>query len=316
MNPTRPKELHGQDGAAGRHREFFIVGSPRSGTTLLQACLDRHPEIAVFGETRFMSRASALPTPPNQAQAVDDWENLLQAVIDAPEFADFRVQAKEFRNAAETQPRNSFGVLRALFEAVREATGKPVVGEKTPNHLRFAEALLEGFPDAVFIHLVRDPRAVVNSYRNVPWSSGTISADAATWRGWLQLSTALPTSVKDRMLVVRYEDLVAQPETELRKISSHLNVAFATEMLTASSGQRGINKQREPWKKNAASEISGKRASGWRQELTSWQVTIVEVICGDWLDTLGYERKVPRWLARLLAQGVRLRQAVSRNDNK
>lgn len=156
----------------------FLVGCPRSGTTLLQRMLDTHPEVAVAPETHFMRlfwRRRALYDP---LERPDHFERLLRDIAARPEFIEMGLDPAHFQRVAWEGPRTYDALLRLLLEQFASSRSVRVVGEKTPDHLVHMLPLKEFFPSARFVHIVRDPRAVVNSHRGVPWSKGSLWKDA------------------------------------------------------------------------------------------------------------------------------------------
>lgn len=169
-----------------------------------------------------------------------------------------------------------------VFTALVRALAPPdaeVLGEKTPDHLRWAEQLLAATPELCLIGLVRDPREVYRSHCSVPWGVD----DTLTFgEKWVELSRRLRDCrrlFRDRVLVVRYEDLVVDPfafqqqAVALLRLGGHRAVTQVDHAdLLFPAG--------EWWKQGALESIEVK-VDRWRSELTSGTVGFLEEICRD-----------------------------------
>lgn len=279
----------------------FVVGCPRSGTTLVQQLLNAHPDIRIGPETHFIHRFW------QRWREYGDlggkgWDRLVRDVASIPELADIGISPAEVTAAAEKlDPRSPGRLLESLLE--RFAGEATVTGEKTPNHLLYMPLLQDWIPRARFIHVLRDPRAVVNSWRTVPWSSGTRYGDAAIWRHYLRTALRDPPG-PDTLLQVRYEALVEAPEEETRRMAAFLDVPHDPGMVEHHrSGSVAVDVEREPWKRRAAEPLTRAPADRWQRELTPREVFQVEATVGGLMERLGYAATTPRF-ARLAAGPV------------
>jgi hypothetical protein len=177
---------------------IFVIGSPRSGTTLLRLVLDSHPRISCGEETHFLRSLEAI--------VGRDWP------------------------LVETYglPRTWWlARIRELYEGfqgeVLAASGKARWAEKDPTytlHLPFIEAL---FPDARYVHLVRDGHDVVASFRDRWGYRSAARAARSEWARYVQAAMALGVRLgPERFLEVRYERIVADPERETRRLFAFL----------------------------------------------------------------------------------------------
>jgi hypothetical protein len=265
---------------------FFIVGAPRSGTTVARLALNAHPELAVPDETNFFPAIYE-----RYARRPDAWPHAVNAFLEVC--------------AHKLQPPVDLDVCRARLLALEvpdyaallnlplshwgRAEGKPRWGEKTPTHVFYAHDIIGLFPGATVIEMVRDPRAVIASMKRFPWTGDDTALNARYWRdsvrrGGAILSTALSA---DRRLRVRYEDLVAEPAAALQTICDFLGHDFDPGMTTF---YRESEKYLENvWTENVRRPIRSDEGA-WRDQLTARDVAIVEAICGEEMDALSYAR--------------------------
>lgn len=268
----------------GNKPPVFIVGSPRSGTSLLRNMLNRHPSLAICGETHFnhyvYKRRRAfgdLSNLENRQRLVSEYlsiQRIRRLGIDVP-----RLQEKLVREATS---------YPALFAGVAgsyaASAGKERWGEKTPQHARISELLCEWFPGAAILHILRDPRDAVASLQRMPWAAKSVISNA---RNWLACNlAALESSHRREYLLVRYETLVAQPEKELARICAHLGEDYVPAMLAPDHAAIVP----APWTRLAQGPVTLARVGAWQQELTGRDAALIEWVVGPHLQAFGYPR--------------------------
>jgi Sulfotransferase family len=280
--------------AVNRNPYLFVVGCPRSGTTLLQRMLDHHPLLAVANDTHFIPRAiEHVPVgvdPPLTPELVA-W------VCQYHRFLRLGLSEAAVRAAAPARTYAEF--VSALYTEYGRMHAKPLAGEKTPDYCRHLPRLHTLFPWARSIHIVRDGRDVALSTlqwaredkgpgRFALWKEEPVAVCALWWR-W-QVGTGRGDGAKmgaAHYREVRYEDLIARPEALLQDITAFLDLPFATEMAAYHEG-----------KTRADPGLSAKQAwlpptqglRDWRTQMARRDVALFEAIAGDLLDELGYER--------------------------
>jgi hypothetical protein len=207
---------------------------------------------------------------------------------------------------------NLFNLLLEQFAKLKKAQ---VVGEKTPHHLRYIEPIYKFFPSALFIHIIRDPRAVVNSWRKVNWSSGTIIGDTKIWQEDMRIINNLPTQIKSSLLTVFYEKLVLESEKTLTKICSFIGVEFEPEMLNFHKINTSlVNVEREPWKVNAKRPLNPELIKYWQSELSVSMVLDIESVV--WNDMIRLEYQLNNPLFKLLFRSSKLYLSQKRSKIK
>ena len=278
----------------------FIVGAPRSGTTLLRNMLNRHPRFSICRETRFYhsvySRRRAfgdLSNPEKRRQVVEEYlatERIRKLGVDLSGLRD-----KLMREATD---------YRALFtcflEYYAEFHGKPRCGEKTPYHAVFTETLCEWYPGASIIHLVRDPRDVVASLQRMPWASNSVVINASSW---VSLNRAAQrSSYRPGYLLVHYETLLIEPEGELTRICAHLGEQYAPSMLVPQEAHVTYNW----WSERARMPLMKDRLGKWKGQLTEEEVALIEWVAGRDMARFEYQTHAEAASLLLRAQGLTL----------
>ncbi|MGA2435918.1 MAG: sulfotransferase [Bryobacteraceae bacterium] len=277
----------------------FIVGAWRSGTTLLRVTLNRHSQLAMWdGETAYFRRlytrrrAFGAPADPRNRERIVD----AYLAIEPVRKTGLDLAVLRERLLAE-------GVSwRALFLSMIQAyaafQGKPYAGEKTPSHALHVETLCEWFPGCAIIHLVRDPRDAVSSLMTMPWSTRSALMCARKW-GLLNRA-ALAVSGRGNYLRVRYEDLAARPEEQLRRICGHIGLEYEESLLNANPAERDS----QPHNTRSYERITPARLAVWRTALKPWQVAAVEAVAGRLMEEFGYERQTKRAPLASMARAV------------
>lgn len=277
---------------------IFIVGSPRSGTNLLCRMLDRHPNVAICGETHLLSMVwphrrafGDLADPARRRRLVD-------ALLVTQ-----RIQLLGFDSAKLAQKLNhdatSYAALFAsLLQYYADLQQKPRWGEKTPQHAFFAETLCDWYPGAVILHLVRDPRDVVASLQRMPFGFTSAILNARTWLACNR--AARQSRHRPGYLEVRYESLVLQPERELERICAAIGEKFTPRMLEAEQPASVEALETDRYLAPLTTDRLGK----WREQLTPHQAELVEWTIGTGLEEFGYRREVGRASAVNIARGL------------
>jgi len=181
-------------------------------------------------------------------------------------------------------------ILR-IVKAYGETFGKPDAGiwvDHTPSNVKNAATLLELFPGAKFIHIVRDGRAVASSIMPLDWGANTINSAARSWVKRLSQYLAAESSLgSERISRVRFEDLVLEPETTLKSICSFLDIGYQSQMVKGG----GLKVPQYTSKQHSliGKGPDPKEVSAWEKELTPRQIEIFESTAGELLVSLGYE---------------------------
>ena len=208
----------------------LVLGVRRSGTTLLRVMLDRNPELAVPDESYFIPQLARRHRGPVDPDAfVDDLRRL-------PTLREWEVPAT--RCAARLRPGMTAGeaIARRLRGRTRRERGKARWGDKTPIYMQYLPILERLFPDARYVHLVRDGRDAALSFLSVPEgimtragpTRGTPRGFACQWATEVRAARELGRRVGTaRYLELRYEELVAEPEARARaRICAFAGLAF------------------------------------------------------------------------------------------
>ena len=273
---------------------FFIVASPRSGTTLLERLLNRHsrlyvpPETAYFYHLRRLGLLCREPSPRLFAFFVDAYLDTTACRL--LNLGDSCIVKKALLDGAE----NYVDIFINLLGMLQGASDKPRVGEKTPHHLQEVEYILAKFTGAKVICVIRDGRAVVQSRLNHPeWEHNLLAASRCWRRDALSLRALLASEGVDRVHVVRYENLITNPEPVLKGICRFLGEKFESTMLDFSGQMIGPCQHPEyyqqSWMTKSTEDIDSSRAYAWKKEYRPSELALVERLISSELEHFGYD---------------------------
>ena len=254
---------------------------------MLRVMLDRHPELAVPDESYFVPQlADRHLRHVDPDEFVDDLRR-----IDT--LADWEVPLDKVRaRLTERMPIGAaIGTVYAVYATER---GKPRWGDKTPMYMQNLRLLERLFPDALFVHLIRDGRDAAMSFLSMPkglmaetWMQPhDIAGFACQWRSEVKAARRLGRRVgRGRYLEVRYEDLVQDIESVLSDISVFARLPYEPALADYAGS---IDVSAEPHQQSLTRPpTAGLR--DWRVQMTREEVEAFEQVAGDLLADLGYE---------------------------
>ena len=268
----------------------IVLGVGRSGTTLLRVMLDRSSQIAIPYESFFVTPlAHRHGGRPKLDDFLDDLGRFYQLYEWGISPDDVRPRLREGMTTGEA--------IAAVFEVYAEHEGKPRWGDKTPLYMQHLPLLERLFPDAIWVHLVRDGRDAALSFLELPegfsgktWALPRSAAEfAARWRTEILAARRLGAHVGSRYLELRYEDLVTQPERELRRVCEHASLSWEPAMLEHADVPEVSSM---PEHRNIAQPPTpGLR--DWRMQMSREDALAFEQVAGDVLRSGGYELLEP-----------------------
>ena len=285
-----------------------MIGAARSGTTLLRMMLDAHGQLAVPFETQLL---------PELLDARDegaDGEALAELLVTHRRWPDFGLDADEMRASfAEIQPFDLAEGMRAFYAAYAASQDKPRWGDKSPGYALHVPRIAELLPEAHFVHLIRDGRDVRLSQLKRGSNHPNAKKHARRWRKRVRTAQRAGEKLPGRYMELRYEDLIADPEPELRRICEFVGLDFDPAMLAyhERAGERlgEIDRDLEAGTENAEDRERPlfraedrldfhkltkepprlDRVTKWKHEMPPEDIAEFERVAGVLLDELGYE---------------------------
>jgi hypothetical protein len=264
---------------------IFVVGCERSGTTLLAAMLDRHSQVAVPPETLFFSDVfhhafSSRPAWSHESLVHAAWKGRV---------GEFGLDREQLLKDFKAGPCTMADLFRCILQAHAKRRGKARAGEKSILHVLYVPLLMEWYPQAKFLGIVRDGRDVVRSMMSKPWKPNKLRSKSCNWRLKMRLLIRWQASYPDRLMMLRYEELLADAPKVLAEVDRFLGLNYESGQLDASLGT-GVYLERErSYKAKVLEPIDSSRAFAWKKELAPETLWAMDSIMGPTLQALAYE---------------------------
>jgi hypothetical protein len=273
---------------------FFIVGSERSGTTLLMAILGHHSRLAVPEVAWYYPRFRAFLHTYGDLADGARFRTLVSEMIfglKTPFFGlDLNPATIVDELLARIETKTFAGAYGAILDLYARAVGKPRWGEKTPHNLFYVEEILADFPDAKFIHLVRDGRDVAVEQLRSAFGPRNVYAAALIWRRTQEVAARWRAELPfDRWLDVSYEELAARPEAVVRDVTRFLGEDHEPTTLDFHRGP--IAQRRAKTRDHAAlgRPVSTDYVGLYRRHLGAHDQGVFNYVAGEALRRAGYE---------------------------
>ena len=281
MSKTWPNEI----------KPIFIVGCERSGTTLLRAMVNAHPNIAIPYESHRFSKMVSVSSPWEHVWTKRQVSAPIEEFLSHPKVSYWGLEVNAvLRELNVAELFRYADVLRAIYEAYARREGKRRWGDKTPINTFELPQLIVAFPDAQFVHIVRDGRDVYLSWSNVDWVRYDATTAAKRWRKFVQTAHSSGKQLSpERYFELRYEDLVQDPPATLRTLCRFLKEPFSERMLQYNETQGLVPEQEQKtFHRLLSAPPDVSRAYVWRRQAQQGDIVAFERIAGSVLIECGY----------------------------
>ena len=272
--------------AAPPRRPVFVGGCSRSGTTLLGAMLGVGPAAVTVPEATFKWELFEDAGPAGS----DPGSTRLDPSVLARRLREDRMFGLWDVDLPLGEPLTYRGLLDGLVDSYAARVGKPDAGvwvDHTPGNIRFGLTLHRTFPDARFVHLVRDGRAVAASVLPLDWGPNSATESGLYWATQIAAGFALESALgPDVVRTVRYEDLVLDPAGTLPALCDFLGLPYRDDMLADRDYRVGAYETEQ--QRLVAAPPDPSRTEAWRDALAPRQIRDFERVTGELLEYLGY----------------------------
>ncbi len=281
---------------------IFIVGAGRSGTTLLSLMLDTHSRIAIPHESHFFISYYEKRLGFGNLNDIGGRQALVKSILGEP-FVQIWDQQIKIEEVDLDQCYSLAGTINQIYSAYARRFGKDLWGDKTPAYTTNVDALNDMFPTARFIHIVRDGRDVALSVIRQTWGAKDFTMAIQYWMYTVTLARKMLGMLpKHRAIELRYEDLIANPDAELHKLTDFLGLHYELEMAyayTKTASKKlgdGIYKFQHT---HLLESPSLTQTYKWRKTMKSVDQAIAFEVAGPLLMDLGYPIEVRRHPLRI-----------------
>jgi hypothetical protein len=288
-------------------KPIFIVGCPRSGTTILAKILNNHSKIASATEVHYFNHLCKLKK--------YDWNNIddkfLKTFYNETRIEDFcsllKISFEEFKNQFNSTEieasltkinQNQRRLFDTLMLLLLKKNNKQLCCEKTPQHLLSVEKILLLYPDAKIVHLIRDGRDTVNSLIKMPWRPEGLLNNSRFWKQYAKIGLELNdkySKAKNNFITIKYEDLLRTPDSTIRILCEFVQINFEESMLSKNTSTSTVDESNifssweSSWKHKAMEELDSTRVGAWHKELSSQDQTLINWHLKKELLALGYK---------------------------
>lgn len=279
---------------------FFIVGRPRSGTTLLRTLFDAHPNVIVPPECQFV--INLFPkygkiTNWSKKDLDSFYEDLLsQWLFDLWPLDKKVLYDKLMQSEGELDYANICEMVYREYQSMFDHEIIQAIGDKNPGYTIYTEKLLKIFPEAKFIHILRDYRDNFISIRNVDFELPFISLTTAKWKIFARHFRKAADRNPGTHYEIRYEDLVTHPEKQFEELCKFLNIPYSA--IPFDFHNKGKEAERmypkdilHKYQSSLFKKISTDKIGLWKNQLNDVEIKCADASAGKYAEFYGYERK-------------------------
>ena len=271
---------------------FFIIGSGRSGNTLLRSILSGSSDISIPPESY------RLPFAIKRFHIFSNrnWKYVLSEVLsefkNCKEFYTWDISLEDVHNRLENideSKRTLSNIFDELFctYAEKHSLGSKVWGDKTPMNTLYLNWIGDVFPQSKFIHIIRDGRDVVSSYLKMGRYDSILEA-ANRWINSIELAQAFGSKIKENYMEILYEDLVTNPDKSIKEVCAFLDINYNSDILDHTSQVEKLGDTDKSHHANLSKPISSESIGKWKHNLSESDQESITRLLQNPLRRLGY----------------------------
>ncbi|MHC1778043.1 MAG: sulfotransferase [Lentimicrobium sp.] len=295
---------------------FFIIGRPRTGTTLLQSLFDAHPGISIPWECQFVLNLYPAYGKITHWRS-DQLEAFYADLLNQWQFSSWNIDHEKLRNellkcTGDHSYRDICQVVYLNFVSFYPKDKVNLIGDKNHGYTIYTSRLRKIYPEAKFIYMLRDYRDNFDSVKRVDFEVPIVSLVVFKWKYFYRKALRASKKYPDSFFFIRYEDLVSEPEKYFSKISDFLTIPFMPEVfdfykMKGKAEETYPTDVLEKHHKSLFNPINTSRLGLWKKSMSETQVKIADLVAGKYAEQAGYERKYKRfnpYIALLAFPGV------------
>ncbi len=278
---------------------FFIIGRPRSGTTLIRMVFDAHPNVNIPIESPFIVSMYG------RYKKVRIWnkKNLQQFYDDLFSFNHFsewtldtdRLKSELFAMEGEHDFNELIQIVYSNYKSMFPKEEILLQGDKNPYFTLYINKLAKIFPEAKFLFIYRDYRDHFYSMSRVDFEADIPALIAWRWKYYVRDTERFIKKHQDRSLLFRYEDFVDSPTKYLKQFCSFLNIPHDKNVLdyytVKDTAKKFHAEEMEKYHTSLMKPVNKSRIGLWKAKLSDKQVKELDCVVGKWAEIAGYQKK-------------------------
>lgn len=276
-----------------RYSPFFIVGSGRSGSTLLRMILASHSKICIPPETWYIIQL-VKELPLTSVLSSIEVKRAIDIITSHYRWPDMGMTKRDLQASTENMiSPNLRDILDIIYNHHLKVESKLRWGDKTPPYVQIIPELSLIYPEARFIHLIRDGHDVAKSFHDLGWHGKSICRSTTEWKQAVdKIHLYRNADLDAKIFDVKYEELVESMEHVIKEICTFLNEDFEFRMLSWSSNIDGNLPSREIHiHKKLFRNPRKSDAFRWKNEMSKKDIIVIESHIHHELERVGYEVK-------------------------
>ena len=276
-----------------KYPPFFIIGSDRSGTTIMQTLLDNHPNIAIPPESHIYHNYSSLFQSCGKSEYLKCRTRFVDDLLRDGRIKTWKMELTSHDRESLLEQLTRADAIDYLFMRYAKKQNANRWGDKTPEHIGFLNLIIQDFPNALFIHLIRDGRDVAESFKRVPWGPSSIIGTSRNWKKQVLSGRTFFEEVSFKnCLEIHYEDLVTNTTALLKEIFDFLDEPYIDTTVNYENSSLCKNYLSLDVAHNSLKGgIVTNKIGRYMKSLTDREIELFEYIAGDALDIFKYQKK-------------------------
>lgn len=277
---------------------FFIIGRPRSGTTLLRTLFDAHPEVNIPVECAYIIDLQ------KRYENIKIWNkelllNFYEDLLVEFRFSNWHADTKKLKNELlKCEGENTFSnickVVHSNYPSLFPKKKLKFIGDKNPIYSVYTKKLLRIFPEAKFIFIYKDYRDNYVSIAKAQFGLPIVPMQVYHWKYFYHLVKNHSKKYPDRFLFLKYEDFVTEPEFYTKKVFHFIGLQYDSSVMDFYKKKDEIIDKygivAEGKHQSLLNPINTSRIGQWKNKLTQKQVQLADMTAGSLAEELGYER--------------------------
>jgi hypothetical protein len=264
---------------------LFIIGCPRSGTTLMRLIFNSHPELAIPDETGIFDWLYNRPLYKKLLPLKASKNQVLVKSLG-------EVVTKQFDALPASKRKSPKAIIDFLLQSYAQREQKSYWGEKTPLNIYYLATILNIYPDATIIYMIRDPRAVASSFKRYVdhkrgkedfWITEDVNKAIKLWK----TSVEQAMEFKNQITFVKYEDFVRKPQSTIQRLCEIIGLPYQDRMFEFYKNNSPDNQ--EVWHRETTKPVNQSNIDKWQSELSEEEIRTIERDLKDYMEKFDYQ---------------------------